>query len=47
MGVGGISTMAEFLSPEHDQSWRERVDTNFLGEDLLALYRQGTYTSSL
>jgi hypothetical protein len=39
--------MAEFLSPDPGQSWRERTETNFLGQDLIALYEQGTYKPSV
>ncbi len=43
VGCGGIISMAEFLSPEPGKSWRERSETNFLNQDTLALYQQGTY----
>ena len=47
VGCGGIVSMAEFLSPDPGQSWRERTETNFLGQDLIALYEQGTYKPSV
>lgn len=46
-GVGGIISMAQFLSPEPGMSWRERSFQSFTGEDPIALYQQGTYEPSI
>lgn len=43
VGTGGIITMAQFLSPEPGESWRERSFESFTGGDILKLYDQGTY----
>lgn len=47
VGCGSIISMAEFLSPEPEKSWRERTSTDFLGQDLFAIYNQGTYTPTV
>ena len=43
VGVGGIHSMAEFISPNHDQSWRERTYQDFHNSDPIAIFQQGTY----
>lgn len=43
VGTGGILTMAEYLSPEPGQSWRERSFQGFTSDDALRMYKQGTY----
>lgn len=43
VGVGGICGRAEFLSPDPGKSWYEDIQSNFLGQDLLSIYQQGTY----
>lgn len=43
VGVGGIHSVAEFISPDHTQSWRERTYQDFHNSDLISIYQQGTY----
>lgn len=44
---GAIVSMAEFLSPDPDKSWRERTQTDFIGQDLMAIYGMGTYSPTV
>lgn len=47
VGCGSIISMAEFLSPEPGQSWRERSSTDFLSYGLIEAHNSGTYTPSV
>ena len=44
VGTGGIVSMAEFLSDQPGQSWRERHQEDFIGADIIGMYQAGTYT---
>lgn len=43
VGTGGIISTAEFLSDQPGQSWRERLDEDFIGADIIAMHQAGTY----